>query len=124
MNAGFWAVANSHVGVVRQGNEDAGLASARLLAVADGMGGHAAGEVASSAVIRTLHEGLETLPTEMSAVEDWLLEVVNDAHGVLPGGLRHGTRNEFPRSGASRCRGKSGGPDSLGTPAAFRAWDG
>ena len=79
MNAGFWAVANSHVGVVRQGNEDAGLASARLLAVADGMGGHAAGEVASSAVIRTLHEGLETLPTEMSAVEDWLLEVVNDA---------------------------------------------
>mgnify|MGYP000611942880 FL=1 len=83
MNAGFWAVANSHVGVVRQGNEDAGLASARLLAVADGMGGHAAGEVASSAVIRTLHEGLETLPTEMSAVEDWLLEVVNDAHGFV-----------------------------------------
>lgn len=83
MSAGFWAVANSHVGVVRQGNEDAGLASVRLLAVADGMGGHAAGEVASSAVIRTLNEGLDTLPTAMSAVEDWLLEVVNEAHGFV-----------------------------------------
>lgn len=83
MSAGFWAVANSHVGVVRRGNEDAGLASVRLLAVADGMGGHAAGEVASSAVIRTLHDGLETLPTEMTSVEDWLLEVVNDAHGFV-----------------------------------------
>ncbi|MFD0887330.1 serine/threonine-protein phosphatase, partial [Streptosporangium algeriense] len=33
--------AGSDVGRVRQGNEDAGYAGARLLAVADGMGGHA-----------------------------------------------------------------------------------
>jgi serine/threonine protein phosphatase PrpC len=41
-------------GLVRQGNEDAVYAGRRLLAVADGMGGHAAGEVASAAVIESL----------------------------------------------------------------------
>lgn len=83
MTSGFWAAANSHVGVVRKGNEDAGLASLKLLAVADGMGGHAAGEVASSAVIRTLNDGLPSMPTEMEAVERWLLEAVNNAHGFV-----------------------------------------
>jgi protein phosphatase len=44
----------SHVGLLRDGNEDSGYAGARLLAVADGMGGAAAGEVASSEVITAL----------------------------------------------------------------------
>src|SRR5438552_2942963 len=48
------AAAASVPGLVRQGNEDAAYAGRRLLAVADGMGGHAAGEVASAAVIETL----------------------------------------------------------------------
>ncbi|KAB8163378.1 protein phosphatase [Streptomyces sp. 3MP-14] len=46
--------AGSHVGMIRGHNEDSGYAGPRLLAIADGMGGQAAGEVASSEVISTL----------------------------------------------------------------------
>ncbi|MDB1086285.1 protein phosphatase 2C domain-containing protein [Streptomyces sp. ACA25] len=46
--------AGSHTGMIRDHNEDSGYAGPRLLAVADGMGGQAAGEVASSEVISTL----------------------------------------------------------------------
>ena len=44
----------SVIGLQRADNEDAAYAGTRLLAVADGMGGHAAGEVASAAVIEAL----------------------------------------------------------------------
>jgi PPM family protein phosphatase len=46
--------AGSHDGLIREHNEDSGYAGPRLLAVADGMGGQAAGEVASSEVLATL----------------------------------------------------------------------
>jgi len=44
----------SDLGLVRNNNEDSVYAGPRLLAIADGMGGHAAGEVASKIVIATL----------------------------------------------------------------------
>ncbi|MFM8239135.1 MAG: PP2C family protein-serine/threonine phosphatase, partial [Actinomycetota bacterium] len=48
--------ARSDVGMVRRENEDSGYASPWLLVVADGMGGHAAGELASATAVATLAE--------------------------------------------------------------------
>jgi protein phosphatase len=47
-------VARSDRGLVRANNQDSVYAGPRLLAVADGMGGHAAGEIASKIVIAAL----------------------------------------------------------------------
>ena len=54
--------AGSHKGMIREGNEDSGYAGPRLLAVADGMGGQAAGEVASAEVLSTMVSLDEDVP--------------------------------------------------------------
>lgn len=59
MSLSLRTAARSDVGLVRTGNEDSAYAGPDLLVVADGMGGHAAGELASAAAVATLAE-LET----------------------------------------------------------------
>ncbi|MGC1213882.1 MAG: PP2C family serine/threonine-protein phosphatase [Micromonospora sp.] len=66
------------VGLVRTNNEDSALAGDRLVAVADGMGGLPAGEVASEIVIRILDELAP--PTAPDEAADALRAVVSTAN--------------------------------------------
>lgn len=48
MTVGYASAIGSHVGMVRSNNQDSAFAGNRLFLVADGMGGHAGGDVASA----------------------------------------------------------------------------
>lgn len=69
----------SDVGLVRANNEDALLVSekAKLFAVCDGLGGHAAGEVASLAAVEELRQKLEG---NSGAHEEQLRSVIQSAN--------------------------------------------
>jgi PPM family protein phosphatase len=72
----------SDVGLLREGNEDSAYAGPHLLAVADGMGGYEAGEVASAAVISTVAP-LDQTPMPESELVDALAAAVTSAKQTL-----------------------------------------
>ncbi|WP_116247930.1 Stp1/IreP family PP2C-type Ser/Thr phosphatase [Nocardiopsis sp. FIRDI 009] len=74
--------AYSDVGCLREGNEDSGYAGQHLLAVADGMGGYAGGEVASSIAISTIRR-LDTEPHDAEEMVESLQRAVEQANASL-----------------------------------------
>lgn len=77
--------ARSDVGLVRSGNEDSGYAGPRMLLVADGMGGHAAGELASAIAVATLSNLDEDPPNAADALA--ALAAAVDQVGISIGGV-------------------------------------
>jgi PPM family protein phosphatase len=80
--------ARSDVGIIRPGNEDSGYAGQRLLLVADGMGGHAAGELASAVAVAIVarldifppvsHEALDALSESVDEVGETINTIITD----------------------------------------------
>lgn len=76
------AVAISHTGKVRSNNQDSGYAGSNLFVVADGMGGHAGGDVASALAIARLQELDQAFPSTQSA-ERALRAAIHETAGDL-----------------------------------------
>ncbi|WP_426186482.1 PP2C family protein-serine/threonine phosphatase [Microbacterium sp. TWP3-1-2b2] len=76
------SAAISHTGKVRSNNQDSGYSGANLFAVADGMGGHAGGDVASSIAIQRLEPLDQSFP-DVDEAQASLQAAVTTAAGDL-----------------------------------------
>jgi protein phosphatase len=90
VDARVLSVASSHIGRVRASNQDSGYAGTHLFLVADGMGGHAGGDVASSlatqAVTAVADERFESIEIAQQRLVD---SVKNSASELIEAVREH-----------------------------------
>jgi PPM family protein phosphatase len=111
-------VAHSDIGLIRKNNQDSGYASPHLLVVADGMGGAAAGDLASAVAIDTIRkiespttgdDMLEKLALAIEQANDKIAELVEsdlslDGMGTtVTGGIFDGINLGLAHIGDSRA---------------------
>jgi PPM family protein phosphatase len=77
--------ARTEVGYVRRRNEDSLLVdeSAGVVAVADGLGGHPCGDLASQTAVASLRDSLAGGPPEDGDVGDWITAALSVAHRAV-----------------------------------------
>ncbi|MFZ1381337.1 MAG: protein phosphatase 2C domain-containing protein [Scrofimicrobium sp.] len=95
----FHFAIRSDVGLIRKNNQDSGYAGSRLLVVADGMGGAAGGDVASSVVVAHLAP-LDDAPGPSDQLLTNLSDALQDAHDEL---IERTEENERLRGLGTTC---------------------
>ena len=88
MDARVLSVASSHIGRVRASNQDSGYAGTHLFLVADGMGGHAGGDVASSLATQTVTAVADERFESIDVARDRLVEAVRNSAAELVEAVR------------------------------------